>query len=197
MKKGIRRRLMYSFFFTSGIICAVVVFVIITISASINSISSSYNSNKRLDEFKNLMALTESALESYMNLKTYETIDNYYSCRERLDQKTSGFYKQPSFNDVLQGEYTVACFTSSFLDYADMAVYERRAGNSMGYNTYYKEALTAYSFLSDSVIRLNEIYFAENIFRYNTMQLLVKQLTIYSFILVLVVVSLPPKFDQI
>jgi len=188
MKGGIRRRLMMSFFLTSGIICVVMLFIVVTITDIVNSVADSYDSNNSLKEFNSKMVSTEDALEAYMNLKTYETIDRYYSNREKLERMTLGFNKKACDNEILMMEYTVSKFTESFLGYADLAVYEKRAGNNLKSYSYYREALNAYSLLSDSVISLNELYFDENLIRYNEMRIFVRQITNFSLIIIAMVI---------
>lgn len=188
MKRGIRRRLLCSFFLTSGIICAIMLFITLTITSIVDSIADSYDSNKILKDFSSMMSGTENALESYMNLKSYENIDGYYSNREKLERMTLGFNRKLSDEKIPMSEYTVAKFTESFLGYADLAVYEKRAGNNLSAASYYHEALTAYSFLSESVISLNELYFDENVLRYSTMQVFVKQIVHFSLIIIVIVI---------
>ncbi|HUH44978.1 MAG TPA: hypothetical protein VLZ44_07410 [Treponemataceae bacterium] len=148
MKKGIRRRLMQSFFLASGIISLVVIIITFAVSSVVNTIANSYTSNAKLKEYSSLLVDVEESLEGYMSLRTYETINTYYTLRARFDMRSFDLSRYPSDNPILQSEYVVFQLVVSFLQNADSAVYAWRAGNTTETKKHYTHALNAYVFLS-------------------------------------------------
>jgi len=190
MRAGIRRRLMQSFFLASGIIGFVVILITLSVTVVVNTIADSYKSNSVLNEYSELLSQTEQSLEAYMSLRTYETINNYYNNRAKLDMRSMNFNRYPSENILLHKEFTVLQFARSFLKYADDAVYAWRADNINEASLSYNHALKSYSFLRDKVSELNTLYFNTNIERYNTLLITVKKISAGSIVIIVSVIVL-------
>ena len=178
MKHGIRRRLLRTFLVVSGIICLAMFYTTLVATQVVKSVAVSYKSNSELETFQNLVQETEFALEEYMQLRSYETIDNYYNFRGRLEEKSSIFFKKPSDNPVFQCEYVVSRLTASFLEYADAAIYARRAYKAFEADSKYGSAVEAYRFLLNKISELNAMYFHSNIDSYNIKIASVREISI-------------------
>lgn len=184
MKKGIKNRLMLSFLYTSGIIFFVMLFTCVLLLVSVNSIAKSYESNKRLNHFTEIALQTEMALEDYVNIKTYKTIDAYFASREDLEREVADFCKKPSTNHVLQQEFIVYKLTESFLGFADGAVYARRSDIKNQTSILYKEAQKNYKLLKKNIEKLNQLYFVENLQSYNRLRSIIFKMTIFCIAVV-------------
>jgi len=190
MKKGIRRRLMQSFFLASGIISLVVIIITFAVSSVVNTIANSYTSNAKLKEYSSLLVDVEESLEGYMSLRTYETINTYYTLRARFDMRSFDLSRYPSDNPILQSEYVVFQLVVSFLQNADSAVYAWRAGNTTETKKHYTHALNAYVFLMERIAELNDLYFNANVQRYNVLLEVVKKVSLGSIFIIMIIILL-------
>lgn len=190
MKAGIRRRLMQSFFLASGIISLALILITLFVSVVVNTIAESYQSNSILNEYSDIISQTEQALEGYMSLRTYETINNYYAIRAKLDMRLVNFSRYPSENMIVNNEYTVYQITCSFLEYADSAVYAWRADNTNEADVSYNHALKSYGLLREKISELNTAYFNSNIIRYNSLLVTIKRINATTIIIILSVIVL-------
>ena len=164
---SMRTKLILSFLLTSGIMILLFFCIILVFFNIVASVTDSYNTNSKLDEYTNLISQTQSALEEYMQVRTFESINNYYSACLKLKNKQFNFPTKPSNDEIALLEYKVNMLEKSFLQYAENAVVSRRANNQMNANTNYKIALKIYAMLSAEVSNLNSKYFHKNIARYN------------------------------
>lgn len=164
---SIRERLFYSFFLTAALMCVMVLYSFIAINSIALSISRAYKTNVSISEFQNALSMVESSMENYISLKTFESIENYYSWRGKLDTLSLDFHVPLSKDPILLREYKMRRLMESFLEYADNAVYARRGNNLSGYMASYATALRYYGYLSDAVVDLNAHYFQRNVADYN------------------------------
>ncbi|AEE15985.1 sensor histidine kinase [Treponema brennaborense] len=167
MKTSIRSRLLRSFFLSFCIMCVLILYVAVIVSAVVRSVAVSYKTNSELDAYYALLAQTELSLESYMKLRTYESIDNYYSFRSKLESHPAILCGKPSVELIGQKEYSILRFTESFIGYADKAVYARRANKNREADGNYIHAMKSFSLLTEAVSELSTLYFRNNITRYN------------------------------
>lgn len=164
---SIRKRLLYSFFLTAALMCVMVLYSLVSINTIAFSISNAYKTNVSLNTYQTALRNVETSMENYISLHTFESIENYFSWRGRLDAVASTFNVTLSSDPILLLEYKVKKIMESFLEYADKAVYARRGNNVREYIVNYNSALRIYGYLSDSVNELNALYFQRNIAGYN------------------------------
>lgn len=164
---NIRERLFYSFFLTAALLCVMVLYSFLTINSVALSISRAYKTNVSLDAYQQALGRVEASMESYISLKTFESIESYYSWRGKLDTLAFDFHVPLSDDPILLREYKLRKLMESFLEYADNAVYARRGNNMTDYVAYYTTALRYYGYLSDAVNDLNAHYFQRNVADYN------------------------------
>lgn len=164
---SIRERLFYSFFLTAALMCIMVLYSFIAINSVALSISRAYKTNVTLNEYQTALSMVESSMENYISLKTFESIENYYSWRGKLDTLALFFHVPLSADPILLREYKMRKLMESFLEYADKAVYARRGNNMTEYVASYMTALRYYGYLSNAVMDLNAHYFQRNVADYN------------------------------
>ena len=127
---------------------------------SINTMGNSYTSNAKLNILQKNLSDLEYYLEVYNDYKTYESIDNYYSYRIKVEDFTKSMQNHPSSDPLAQKEYTVKNLASSFVYYSGLAVSQKRA-NTDNKETFEK-ALRCYRTLQTSLTELNTMMMESN-----------------------------------
>ena len=183
---GLRDRLFYSFFLTAAFMCIMVLFSFISMNSIAFSITNAYKTNAILNEYQTALRMVESSMEKYISLHTFESIENYYSWRGKLDTLSLDFNASLSPDPILLLEFKVKKLMESFLECADKAVYARRGNNVQEYLANYTAALQVYGYLSDSVNELNTLYFKRNIADYNS---IFRDMQLVEFLSLLLLVS--------
>nr|HPO03107.1 histidine kinase [Treponemataceae bacterium] len=186
---SIRARLLYSFFLTAALMGIIIMYSFLSFNAIAVSITNAYQTNIDLDEFQTALGAVESSMEKYISLRTFESIENYYGWRGRLDTLALQFNVTLSSDPILLLEYKVKRLMESFLEYADKAVYARRGNNVQEYTRNYAAALRVYDYLSDSVNDLNARYFRRNISGYNRLIREMQTIEILSIAILLLVIA--------
>lgn len=190
MRKGIKRRLILLFVYASIVECILMIAIIISLWISLKSLSQSYNSNLRLKEFYEQSKILHDDLNNYIQLKSYENINKYLKDRAELERLCLDLNRRPSGNPLLLNEYSVYKFTETFMNYADIAVFQRRAGENALAIENFHQADKAFSFLKGSVEKLNRIYFSDNIQHFANARKLSINMSIYGGIMAFVVSGL-------
>jgi len=183
---SIRERLLYSFFLTAALMCVMVLYSFVSLNSIAISMTGAYRSNVALKDFRSALAMVESSLERYILTHTFESIDSYFFWRARLDGLAVDFNMSISENEVLLQEYTLRRVMETFLEYADAAVYARRANNLSVFTSRYATALRVYDYLVSTIEELNRLYFDRNIAGYYR---LISDLKIVEILSILILVS--------
>lgn len=166
MNKSLRGRIMLCVF-TFLIAMSVILLVTMKLTfSSVEILGDSYNSNTELNYFSQTLAQTEKALETYLNYHTFESIDNFYSNRAKVEEFMQHMQKLPSTNEVIQKEYIVYQLALSFVTYSSKAVGARRANNSEEIAFYYKKTSDNYNILLAQLLELNKLLLQENAEKY-------------------------------
>ena len=116
---SIRDRLLYSFLMTAALMCIVVLYSFISTNSVAVSITNAYRTNVELNEFQTVLDRVESSMERYIGLRTFESIEDYFSWRGKLDSMALRFTTSLSDNPVLLQEYKTKKLMESFLEYAE------------------------------------------------------------------------------
>ncbi len=127
---------------------------------------NSFQTNADLDAFLTNIEKTESAMESYMKYRTFESIDRYYHHEAAAENEAERFCRTPSEDEILQKEYVIRMLSLSFFDLSNKAIAARRANNSYDADLYYYKALDCYSFLREEIVSLNMRFFNMNASNY-------------------------------
>lgn len=128
---------------------------------AIENIGDSYKSNSEMNYLSQQLANTEKAMETYVNYHTFESIDSYFTCRNKVEEFSSRMQSNPSKNELLQKEYIVYQLTNSFIACSNKAITARRA-NSTDVTFYYKKTLDCYNLLLTQIIELNKLLLLQN-----------------------------------
>ena len=99
------------------------------ITSSMELSGNSYKSNADLDRFMTLIEETEAALESYIQYRTFESIDKYYNYELAAQTQSQNFNEKSSVIPLYQKQFVIRRLSSSFFWYGDKAIDARRANN--------------------------------------------------------------------
>ena len=88
MKKAIKKQFTLTFATTVIVLSAIFAYTIIIVSSIVYSLSDSYKSNTFLDRYITTLNKMNHSLETYMQTRSFETIDEYYVNRHELDTLT-------------------------------------------------------------------------------------------------------------
>ena len=166
LSKSLRWKIMASITFVFMIMGSSLFLTMFIDQYALGVISRSFKSNEELTSFSNDVVLTENSLETYINYRTYASINNYYIASNRVEyfcQTMQGF---PSTNEISHQEYIVHQLALSFLEYTSKAVAAHRANNPV--NESYQKSLQAFQFLTKEISRLNILYMEKNSSVYNS-----------------------------
>ena len=166
LNKSLRWKIMFSisiFFIVMG---SSLFFTMLIDHYALGVIARSFRSNEELNSFSNDVVQTENALETYINYRTYESINNYYIASNKVEYFCQNMQVFPSTDEVRHKEYIVHQLAVSFLKYTSKAVSAHRANKPVTEN--YQKSLECYKFLVDEISSLNILYMKNNSTVYNT-----------------------------
>ena len=137
---------------------------------SINNLGESYKSNSELNDFTLAVSSTEIAMENYVNYRTFESIDAYYTSRTKVEDFYENLQSFPSKNEVTHKEYIVHQLTEAFLYYSNLAISARRANNDEDTYMQFEYAMDSYNYLLSQILELNNLRLQQNAASYNKNQ---------------------------
>ena len=134
---------------------------------SMSSLGDSYKSNSELNNFTRFVSNTEKALEDYVNYRTFESIDEYYKSRTKVENLNEKLQNFPSKNEVIHKEYIVHQLTEAFLYYGNLTIAARRANNEEELSLEYSYTKNCYNYLRSQILELNNLRLQQNAARYD------------------------------
>ena len=149
--KSLRWRIMLSIFISIFILMITLIAVYQIEYYSVRLIGGAYKSNMELTAFSDSLNLTEKAVENYVNFHTFDSIDTYYSARNKVSEYMENMQMRPSQDLVLQKEYLVSQFAQSFLLFSGKAIYARRANDFNSVEYYYAKTISCYNMLMNQL----------------------------------------------
>ena len=188
--KSLRWRIMLSIFVSIFILMITLLVVYQIDYFSMRLIGSAYKSNLELTDFTQSLNQTEKSMENYVNFHTFDSIDSYYSARNKVSEFMENMQIRPSQDLVRHKEYIVSQFCQNFLFYSGKAIYARRANDFNSLDYYYSKTILCYNMLMNQLSEFNTILLQQNALNYN--QNLEQMYALYriSFILFLTVSSI-------
>ena len=159
---GIRAQLMAGVLASSLLSLTIIVCLTTLLSRVMRQTGNSFQTNADIDSFLTDIENTESAMETYMRYRTFESIDKYYHFEAAAESKAERFRDKPSELEMEQREYAIRMLSQSFFDLSGKAIAARRANNSYDSDLYYYKTLDCYSFLHDEIVSLNMQFFNMN-----------------------------------
>lgn len=164
--KSLRWRIML-YTSLSLVIMILILFGLIRMNfTAIETLGDAYDSNAELSGFNEYLSETEKALEQYIQYHTFESIDNFYANRYKIDEYCESMQSSPSMNELAQKEYIVNQLCKSFVYYSSKAVVARRANSTDEVNFFYKKTINCYNNLQAQILEYNKLLLNQNAHRY-------------------------------
>ena len=157
---------------------------------TLDAVGSSYQTNADLDLFTTQLSGAETAMETYMQYRTFESIDLYYQYQARIESSRIVLSDTPSTDMIFQKEYIVRQLSSTFVYYSGKTISARRANSISEADGYYDKTLQCYGMLKTAISALNVLYFKRNAQYYSNNRAVISAVTRNSFILILLVFTL-------
>lgn len=159
---SIRTQIMIVFFISSAILALTVFLTTNLLRKTMTTVGTSYKTNADLNKYLTLLTETENAMETYMQYRTFESIDKYYTFQSNSETFANSLSEKPSAITTCQKEYIIRQLSKNFFTYSGNAIAARRANNSQNIDYYYKKSLQCFSFLREEILNLNMLYFQTN-----------------------------------
>lgn len=137
---------------------------------SMKSLGESYKSSSDLSYFTQEITSTEKAMETYVNYHTFESIDNYYYYRNKVEAYFDSLQNYPSKNEIYQKEYVVLQLAKSFVFHSNKTISARRANDEEEIESTYKRTVDCYNYLQVQIQELNNLRLQQNALTYEDNQ---------------------------
>ena len=134
--------------------------------SAIETLGDVYNSNAELSSFSEYLTETEKSMEQYIMYKSFDSIDNFYSYRTKLEEYYENMQDSPSNNIVLHKEYVVKQLCKTFVHYSSRTITAKRGNSAEEINFYYKKAINCYNTLLGQILEYNKLLLNQNAHRY-------------------------------
>lgn len=131
-------------------------------SLSMQTLGESYKSSSELTYFTQELSATEKAMETYIIYHTFESIDNYYYSRNKVEEFFDSMQKTPSKNEIYQKEYVVLQLAQAFIFYSNQSISAKRANDDATLETTYQTTISCYNYLQTQIQELNNLRLQQN-----------------------------------
>ncbi|MCI1209078.1 MAG: histidine kinase [Treponema sp.] len=187
---SIRRRIMMTVLFAFIVIGILVITIVRLNKNTMDSIGSSFQTNTNLDNFSTLLSQTETAMETYIHYRSFESIDLYYQYRDKAESADIPLSILPSADTVYQKEYVVSRLAGSFIRCTENTVNARRANNLIAADRLYSKTLQCYALLKKEISELNMLYSKRNALYYNRTTAAISTITRICYIIIMLIFCL-------
>lgn len=158
----LRRKMMLVLLVACLIIALTVLVVAYIFSNTMSTIGDTYQSNADLEHFLTQLSGMETAMETYVQYRTFESVDRFYHYQALVEATLQTLADHPSTNSVFQKEYNIRQLAESYCSLSGLAVVSRRANNTSNLEYYTNRTLQCFTFLTDEISSLNMLYFRSN-----------------------------------
>lgn len=184
---SMRRQIMFAVIVCMLILIVTVAFITNLVNATMENIGNAYQSNVDLDLYQKELAEAQSAMESYMQYGTFESIDRYYSHESTAQTESEKFNANTSFKPILQKRYIIKKLSDSFFYYSDKAIDARRASARSAADSLFSEANKCFAYLNTEILNLNMLLFQTNATHYAESKKQTEYLIRYTVILIITI----------
>lgn len=167
-ERSVRSQILITFILSTIILAFIVIFTTGILRQTMSTVGESYQTNADLDKYLTNLITAESAMESYMQYRTFESIDKYFHYIALAEETTSHLQSKPSSLYTRQREYIIRQLSLNFYNLSGSAIAARRANNNQDINYYYSKSIQCFSFLREEILSLNMMYFKSNASNYES-----------------------------
>lgn len=187
-KKGsIRRRLIYVFAATSGIVFLANMFMYYNINKSIGTIDKIYVSNVSLNDLLDSLTDVQNYVYEYLNTKSTDALENYYRSEQTYIDKIGKLKGDISDNEMILMQRNIKSMSQSYLNVIDETVKAKRGRNIEKYKVSYENATLLYDYIGTYINSLNNELFKYNSNNYELLYMSLRYLEIISTVVLIVI----------
>ena len=135
-ERSVRSQILITFFSASLILACIVIFTTNILRGTITTVGESYQTNADLDKYLTLLSETEAAMESYMQYRTFESVDKYFHFEALSEEQAQKLRDKPSSIEVQQKEYIIKQLSYNYFNLSGNAIAARRSNSNARINTY-------------------------------------------------------------
>lgn len=148
-----------------------VVMVNIVLIIGINSMSGRldmvYQDNRHLNDFSDAINAVQDNMTSYLNVKTSDSLENYYRSETFCRDMAAGLNEKVTGNTFDRMERNIRHMTDGYLAEVAQTVEAKRGRNVEKYRIHYENATRMYDYIGTYISSLNMEQFRSNSERYS------------------------------
>lgn len=164
--RSVRSQILITFIISTVVLAFTVIFTTGILRQTMSTVGDSYQTNADLDKYLTNITEAENAMESYMQYRTFESIDKYFHFVALSEETANQLQSKPSSIYTRQKEYIIRQLSLNFFNLSGSAIAARRANNNADINYYYTKSVQCFSFLREELLSLNMMYFKSNASEY-------------------------------
>ena len=187
MKKkiSIRTKLLEVFVVIMVLVFVLNIYLSYNQSKAVRQIDSVYNNNIQLNNLSNTLERMQSALYQYLNTKSTDQLESFYSCEQDYNNMIQQLNHQTVDDDNKLMEKNIYNMSLTYLERADSTIEAKRGRNVSKYNDDYGEAKKLYDYIQSCINSLNTSVFLESSNNYSLLRTSLTYLTGISMFLLL------------
>ena len=176
------------------IVMCVSLFLLLNIDLqAMNVIEDTYVSNADLNSYLETIREAEQSVEDYVEYRTFESIDTYYTYRSKIMEYRSVLHQNPSSDVIEQKSFVVNQLSYTFENFSNRVIVARRSNNDSQLEEYFPKTRECYRYLVGQVSELNNLLLQRNARSYTDNRHsigIVHQRSIAFFFLMLLLVTI-------
>lgn len=188
-KRSIRTKLLVVFVAIMILVFVLNLYLFYNQNKALRQIDSVYNNNIQLNDLSNTLDAVQSALYQYLNTKSSDQLESFYSYGQDYKDMIGRLNHQTSDDKNLLIEKNIYSMSLTYLEKADEAVEAKRGRNVSKYNDDYSEAKRLHGYLQSYINSLNTSVFLESSNNYSLLRTFLTYLTGISVFLLLIVLA--------
>lgn len=186
---SIQAKLVSAFAITSFVVLISNLFLYSNINAMLSEIDHVYQSNNSIAQLTDTISEVHTNLEKYLNDKSYQTLDAYYTKEQELTILVGELNGEIYDDEILMMERNISNMIEAYLVHTNQAISAKRGRNVELYRAEYEEANDRYELILSYITELNNNRFVVNNANY---QVLVEYMQYFQLLSIgiLIVVSI-------
>ena len=160
--KSFRWKIMVCVISALVLMCISLFILLKTDLRAMNVIEDAYVSNAELNSYLEVIRETEQSMEDYVQYRTFEGIDNYYTHRAKIIEYCSLLHQNPSTDVIEQKSFVVYQLSYTYENFSNQVIVARRSNNDSQLEEYYPKTRECYRFLVGQVSELNNLLLQRN-----------------------------------
>ncbi|NLP45769.1 MAG: histidine kinase [Epulopiscium sp.] len=165
-KHKLKKKLIAYFMATILLMSATSIFPFYTISTLMEQISTTFETNVKLNSLYKTLDQLHYVYEDYLTLKHSKSLDEYYKYYNKLKREADSIKMDYSNTQNMLIMKDIKNMISTYLNETDAAVMARRGRAIDEYRLHYYESNKIFGYINEYIQRLNNSLFIQNTDRY-------------------------------